>query len=465
MLRQTACLSDALAIIEDAVRFNLLRPTPEDDEVDWLCLQAHVLVDAGHFAEAETVLRDAMKKQGSSDPDWHLTVVEYSILRQTGRVDQTLLLLENSTSSIAKGASDTIIYFLFSDLSSTQLDIGQIPNALETAEKALIKCRELHLYHPHKLQPWIAVAYALTTLSNCLAAVGRTDEGLRAAQEAAAIYARLPWRGFCPWGYRPQDFASKAYHTLSLHLAASGQAEEALLNAEKAVGEYRDLVSLAFLPTLSLASSLRNLASRLWDVGRQEHSAVGILRQLVTNQSYLLSALCDSLEQLAMYLSEKGDAVGSSVAASECAIIRERIGHSPVLTEGEADAESDSELCNAEEESGSSLKEFGFHGAPLAIEEQTETRQVFSQNGILPMKAEEIPPFPLDVSIPESETSPAAQQGVTTSLLAEALATEKSKEITDSVGAQLEVKNLPFNLVWWILVAIFSLLAYLPWRL
>ncbi|KAJ7233922.1 hypothetical protein C8J57DRAFT_1381246 [Mycena rebaudengoi] len=433
MLRQTACLSDALAIIEDAVRFNLLRPTPEDDEVDWLCLQAHVLVDAGHFAEAETVLRDAMKKQGSSDPDWHLTVVEYSILRQTGR--------------------------------------GRSQMLSKLRKKALIKCRELHLYHPHKLQPWIAVAYALTTLSNCLAAVGRTDEGLRAAQEAAAIYARLPWRGFCPWGYRPQDFASKAYHTLSLHLAASGQAEEALLNAEKAVGEYRDLVSLAFLPTLSLASSLRNLASRLWDVGRQEHSvtaideAVGILRQLVTNQSYLLSALCDSLEQLAMYLSEKGDAVGSSVAASECAIIRERIGHSPVLTEGEADAESDSELCNAEEESGSSLKEFGFHGAPLAIEEQTETRQVFSQNGILPMKAEEIPPFPLDVSIPESETSPAAQQGVTTSLLAEALATEKSKEITDSVGAQLEVKNLPFNLVWWILVAIFSLLAYLPWRL
>ncbi|KAJ7282561.1 hypothetical protein C8J57DRAFT_1554623 [Mycena rebaudengoi] len=342
MLRETACLSDALAIIEDAVRYNLSRTTPETDEVDWLCLQARVLVDAGHFSEAETVLRDAMKKWSSSDPHWSLTVVESSTLRQTGRVDQTLLLLENSTSSIAKDASAITtqgphwcLYFLFSDLSSTQLNAGQTQNALETAEKAVIKCRELHLYHPHKLRPWIAVAYALTTLSNCLAAVGRTDEGLRAAQEAAAIYARPPWRGFFPWAYRPQDFASKAYHTLSLRLATSGQAEEALLYAEKAVGEYRDLVSLAFRPTPSLASSLRNLASRLWDVGRQEDSitaldeAVGILRQLVTNQSYLLSSLGDALEQLAMYLSEKGDAEGSSVAASECADIRARLGPSP----------------------------------------------------------------------------------------------------------------------------------------
>ncbi|KAJ7249338.1 hypothetical protein C8J57DRAFT_1139377, partial [Mycena rebaudengoi] len=237
----------------------------------------------------------------------------------------------------SKGASDPtwltnrFLYFLFSDLSATQLDVGQTQNALETAERAVIKCRELQLSHRHTVQPRIAVAYALTTLSNCLAAVGRTDEGLRAAQEAAAIYAGPLWRGFYPWGYRPQEFASKAYHTLSLRLAASGHPDEALINAEKAVEEYRELVFFAVRHTPSLASGLRNLASRLWDVDHRDDSiatlkeAISLFQGVVDQLPHHLPALADALEQLAEYLSAQGDVEGSSTVASECALIRERL--------------------------------------------------------------------------------------------------------------------------------------------
>ncbi|KAJ7233972.1 hypothetical protein C8J57DRAFT_1381378 [Mycena rebaudengoi] len=221
LLRAAYLGADALAVTEDAIHYNRSTTTTETDEEMWLGLRALILVGMSRFPEAETVLHDAAKKLGSSDPHRLLTVVEYLILRQTGRKEQALLLLENSTSSIAKGASDTahpgnwFLYFLFSDLSSMQLDVGQNQNALETAERAVIKCRELHLSHPHKLQLSIAVAHALSTLSNCLAAVGQTDKGLAVAREAVAIYTRLP-RGYCPWGYLYQELTSKAYPSASL---------------------------------------------------------------------------------------------------------------------------------------------------------------------------------------------------------------------------------------------------------
>ncbi|KAJ7233956.1 hypothetical protein C8J57DRAFT_953338, partial [Mycena rebaudengoi] len=217
------------------------------------------------------------------------------------------------------------------DLSSTRLDVGQTQIALETAEKAVIKCRELQLSHPHTVRPWIAVAYALTTLSNCLAAVGRTDEGLGAAQEAAAIHAKLwLWRGFYPEAYWAQELTSRTFHALSLRLATSGQPDEALINAQKAVEEYRELVSLAISHSPSLADGLRNLASRLWDVNRRDKStrvlgeAISILREVANQLPHHIPTLADALEQLAEYLSAQGDVAGASAAASECTVIRER---------------------------------------------------------------------------------------------------------------------------------------------
>ncbi|KAJ7249283.1 hypothetical protein C8J57DRAFT_1079754, partial [Mycena rebaudengoi] len=192
-------------------------------------------------------------------------------------------------------------------------------------KKAVIKCRELHISHPHNFQPRLAVAHALSTLSNCLAAVGRTDEGLRAAQEAAVIHAKLSlWHGTCPVKYWPQEFSSKAFHTLSLRLAAVGQPNDALVNAKKAVEDYRELVFLAIRHTPSLATSLQNLASRPWDVNRRDESikaleeAISLLRGVADQLPHHFPTLADTLEQLGAYLSMEGDAAGASAAASEC---------------------------------------------------------------------------------------------------------------------------------------------------
>ncbi|KAJ7282602.1 hypothetical protein C8J57DRAFT_1295809, partial [Mycena rebaudengoi] len=122
-------------------------------------------------------------------------------------------------------------------------------------------------------------------MSDCLAAVGRQEEGLSAAQEAVTTYAG-PWqRGGCPRGYRSQEFTSKAFYTLSLRLATVGKADDALHNAEKAVTEYRELVSRAVHHIPALANGLRHLATRFWDAGRQDESiaalgeAVNLLRE------------------------------------------------------------------------------------------------------------------------------------------------------------------------------------------
>ncbi|KAJ7791863.1 hypothetical protein B0H13DRAFT_2517751 [Mycena leptocephala] len=100
------------------------------------------------------------------------------------------------------------------------------------------------------------------------------------------------------------------------------------MNTEKATKLYRELVALAprHLPTL--ASSLQNLASILWNVGRQEEAiaaceeAVSIMRKVVHPETYLLPALADALDQLVGYLTEKGDIISTSVTTTESTKVR-----------------------------------------------------------------------------------------------------------------------------------------------
>ncbi|KAJ7226295.1 hypothetical protein C8J57DRAFT_1585851 [Mycena rebaudengoi] len=471
MLRQTVgCLSDALAISQDAVRSQTTPPSHEANwhEFYWLGLQALVLADMGRFPEAEFILRDAAQSRPYDDDDPSLgclfTVVESFFLRQTGRKRQAVVLLKRRTSHLKSEEDvDTLIecvyYFLLSDLSSTQLEVGKTQAAFETAESTVIKCRELRTSHPHELQPQLAVAHALIAQSNCFAALGRAEEGLAAAQEAAAIYAGPPWRGFCPAYYRPQEFSSTAFHTLSLRLATLGHRDEALVNAEKAVEEYRELVSLAIGHTPPLAVGLRNLASRLWDVGRFDESiialkeATSLLRGVADQLPHHFPTLADALEQLAEYLSVRGDAEGSSTTASECALIRERL----VSKEGETEAESDSEFWDAEQGSGPSGEEVVSEGAALAVTAQTE-----SDHGcrISPSQAEEIQLSPPEsagasASMVEPETSPAAQQGVAPKEQAEVPAAEKI-DVGKRFKIKIELESSPLDVVW-ILLALLGL--------
>ncbi|KAJ7249351.1 hypothetical protein C8J57DRAFT_1475265 [Mycena rebaudengoi] len=433
-------IHDALPITEDAIQYNLSRTTPQTDEVDWLGLQALIL---------------------------------------TGRVDQALRLLENTISNIGKEASRIAVrrthwflYFLFSDLSSTQLDVGQTQSALETAEKAVAKCREFYFSHPHQVQPRLATAHALSALSNCLAAVGRTDEGLAAAREAVAIYAGLPRRGHCSWGYTRPELNAKAYHVLSLRLVVVEHFDEALANAEKAVEEYRESLSQAIRYTPSLANGLRNLASRFADIGRLDESitalkeAITLLRGVVDQLPHHLPALGDALEQLAGYLSMEGDSAGASAAASECAVIRIRVAHSPVSAEGEAEADSDSEFWDAEEGSGSSCEEMVSQGAA-----QTEGDHKFPQSGISPFQADDFPLSPPEAqvadasfSVPEPGTSQTTQQGVDGAQPPEALVPKTARDIVMDIGSKrlevmvkIELGGGSIHIAWWILLGMMGL--------
>jgi tetratricopeptide (TPR) repeat protein len=111
---------------------------------------------------------------------------------------------------------------------------------------------------------------------------------------------------------------------------------EATVNAEKATELYRELVVLAprHLPTL--ASSLLNLASILWNVGHREEAiaaceeAIGILRKVAEIETYFLPALADALDQLAGYLTEKGDIVGASAVTIESTAVRRRFASLPL---------------------------------------------------------------------------------------------------------------------------------------
>ncbi|KAJ7349055.1 hypothetical protein DFH08DRAFT_697024, partial [Mycena albidolilacea] len=202
--------------------------------------------------------------------------------------------------------------------------------ALKYAERAVAACqKDIGPDEDVKYRKCILV-HSLVIVSSCLATLGRNNKALAAAQEAVSVYtenAPHMWEKFL-YTTRKQELGANAFHTLSLRLTLSGKAQQALQNAEKATKLYRELVALAprHLPTL--ASSLRNLGSILWDVGRRDEAvaaceeAVGIMRKVSSPETYFLPALAEALDQLAGYLAEKGDVGRAAAAAAECAEVR-----------------------------------------------------------------------------------------------------------------------------------------------
>ncbi|KAJ7891214.1 hypothetical protein B0H14DRAFT_2161703, partial [Mycena olivaceomarginata] len=255
-------------------------------------------------------------------------------LRRAGRNQEALQLLRRGvaagrrkywTNSVE--VFDLHLDFLLSESAAAWEYGGHQERALKHAERAVAACRKD--MGPREDQKCILI-HSLVTLSNCLSTLGRNDEALMAAEEAVSIYtenAPHMW-GDLLYTIRKQELGANALHALSLQLVISGTAEQALLNAEKATGLYRELVALAprHLPTL--ASSLRDLGSILWDVGRRDEAiaafeeAVGIMWKLVNPETYFLPALAEALDQLAGYLTEKGDVRGAAAAAAECAQVQ-----------------------------------------------------------------------------------------------------------------------------------------------
>ncbi|KAJ7141149.1 hypothetical protein C8R44DRAFT_241542 [Mycena epipterygia] len=281
-------LDEALVLTYEAIK--CLRSGSDNEEgdeelCDWLLCRSFILFDLGRFPEAAGVLQDIADDdiRRYTFVNFYHSLVRSRILRQFGKADEALHLLSERTSAVYPQYREN--YGLLIELADIHLDLGNSRQALRDAERvvALYRASPIELISSQAEHVKYALARALNSLSNCLAAVGRNEEGLLAVQEAAALILPLN-RTPLPIAWstvllRPQELAAITLCTLSLRLAALGNTQEALLNVQEAVNLCRELVLLAVRHKPFLASTLKNLSTQLWNVGRRDE-AIAALKEV-----------------------------------------------------------------------------------------------------------------------------------------------------------------------------------------
>ena len=167
------------------------------------------------------------------------------------------------------------------------------------------------------------------SLSRCLAASGRRDEVLQAAQEATNLYRTLAKHN--PAAYNP-DLA-ESLNNLAGSQAKNGQQHEALKTAQEAVSISRNLAKhnpAAYNPKLAI--SLDNLALRLDEDGQRDKALE--TAQEATDRYYDLARedrevydpnYATSLNNLAKYLAENGQRDEALTTARKAVSIRRRL--------------------------------------------------------------------------------------------------------------------------------------------
>jgi hypothetical protein len=303
---------------------------------------------------------------------------------------------------------------------------------------------------------------------------------------------------------RKQELGANAFHALSLRLVTSGKAQPALLNAEKATELYRELVALAprHLPTLT--SSLRNLGSILWDLGRRDEAiatceeAVGIMRKLVNPEMCFLPALAEALEQLAGYLAEKGDVGGAAAAAAECEQVRREFVALPPepeflfekvvdmaeledKEEGRAEADeyhntSECPTCIEEVESDDEVDMYHeASGSPTSIEcpalISEPSGHLSTPSTGRPSVDNDIPGRSKACRIPSAAESSnivvlngsSAVESLTATDTVKGILT-KPLEVDMRLNMHMRLRSTLMDVVWWVLLGISFAIATIAWR-
>ncbi|KAJ7502530.1 hypothetical protein B0H11DRAFT_2223438 [Mycena galericulata] len=469
-------LDEALAAVDEAIEHR--RPSFDSDnvydvaELRWSHIRrASMLLDMARVSEAMEATQKAntlfLLPSEETDIDrQYLCVFQTRILRRMARNPEAMQMLETFMSRKDPSTDNTFdvqFHFLRTELAATRGEAGYLGKAVHDAEQAVTACRK-EVRNTDVENQKVVLVHSLTTLSHCLAAVGRNKEALVVAEEAALIYnssASHMWGDFL-YTTRKQELGGDAFHSLSLRLATSGQPAEALANAEKATDLYRELVSLAprHLPTL--AKSLRNIAVILWKIGRQDESiaageeAVNILRKVSDNETYFLGALRETLDQLAGYLFEKGEIGHASAATAESAEVRKRIESLPpplpflfmeVKTEpSEETDEDDNEAWETATESDDEYHEVpdarsAAEGAEPAVtdehEPQFEARINVGATSTLDMTAPGVSP-------------PGENEAARISMLGRS-------RLLEVLATPLEVSITPMDILWWVLLAVLGI--------
>lgn len=159
--------------------------------------------------------------------------------------------------------------------------LGRHEEALRAADEAARMSRQLAAGQPDGSLP--ALAIALDNLGNALSFVGRSEDALKTTDEAVQIYRQLAAQA--PGAFL--KYLGRSLNNLSSRFTALHRPEEALNAAEGAVGIHRQFgTEPGEAPLPDLASSLTNLGIALQAIGRPEDAlraadeSVQIFRQL-----------------------------------------------------------------------------------------------------------------------------------------------------------------------------------------
>ncbi|SHN35933.1 tetratricopeptide repeat protein [Cryptosporangium aurantiacum] len=205
--------------------------------------------------------------------------------------------------------------------------LGRAEDALAPAEDAAAVQRRLAVKDPTTYLPDLAMS--LDLLSAGLAEAGRPEEALPPAEEAAVAYRRLAAQDSV--AYLPE--LAGALNTLGIRLTETGRREAALEPVEEAVAVCRRLAVIdraTYQP--ELAFSLTNLSISLADLERWEESiepaeeAVVVYRRLVAADSVAhLPALALALNNLGNRLAEAGRRDEALQPAEEAVAVYRRL--------------------------------------------------------------------------------------------------------------------------------------------
>lgn len=458
-----------------------------------------ILCDMGRFSEGIELIQQ--NKIIYPKFFLHPYLLQTYIFRRTGRKQEVLHLLRRGlAASFQKywtGDSKVFYlppYFLLVELAATWAQQGQQVKALKAAERAVTACRKDVSPGDVEAQKCLLV-HSLTVLSNCLAAIERNDEALAVAQEAVCIYTQNAphmWKDYL-YTIRKQELGGNAFHTLSLRFGTLGRPDKALLNSEMGTKLYRELVELAprHLPTH--ASSLRNLASLLWDAGRRDKAivtceeAVNIMRKVADTETYFLSYLAEASSELARYLTEKSNIGGTSPASAKCVEVQWKFEDSKEAWETVSKAK---DKYYDTSEARPSVEEVVSEAAHLAISEflpTSLTTQTPDGDGHHHLSGggggSGIPVGVGDIAIPSATIASIAAASVSlnqnpmTSIriaaaLAEAHGSTDAAQSTETpfrdvlnepLEVRLSIRSTPMDILWWMLLVILSALLAVVW--
>ncbi|KAJ7782553.1 hypothetical protein DFH07DRAFT_791049 [Mycena maculata] len=348
-------LPDALATADESIKYFHSLAAENVDEVDQLrwfqVRRIFVLCDMGQIAEARQAAKELKMlfrsfmgpeaTRDSKDDFLRYCVIQTRIIQRSGEDQKALQFLQKVVSEAGKPdwtkGEQVFVFsfnFLLAELAAAWGRTRQPGNALISAQQAVTVCRKVAEEYPD--EQICSLVHALTILSDCLAAVGRNEEALKAGLEAVTTYTQhvSGIRGLF-FIIRRQELGANAFNCLAHRLATSQQLAESISNAEKAIDLGRESSQLVPRLMPKLANNLQNMASILWKLGRRKESiaacreAVSIMRQVTEHEAYLLADLAEGLTQLARYLMEKGDLDEAAVSTAECTEVQRNMVSMP----------------------------------------------------------------------------------------------------------------------------------------